>query len=147
MGLGSVAAASTDCNVACVANSAETCGGGSRLSVYYTGSGALPQAPTPSIVQSVAGYAFDGCYTEGYNVRALSSASTSSSAMDVELCESFCNGYTYFGVEYASECYCGMSLGNGTTLVANSDCDMVCAGNMAELCGAGNRLLIYSDSS
>jgi hypothetical protein len=73
--------------------------------------------------------------------------STTNCVADVELCEVYCAGYTYFGVEYMSECYCEMSLGNGTTLVVNLDCNMVCSGNMAKLFEGKNRFLIYSDGS
>jgi len=106
----------------------------------------MPQAATPQIVQTVGPYKFLSCYTEGTNVRALGSASTAGSTMTVQSCEAFCNGYTYFGVEYGQECYCGNSFGNGSVPAPNTDCNMVCAGNGGEYCGAGNRLLVYSDS-
>jgi hypothetical protein len=37
-------------------------------------------------------------------VRALSSATYADDSMTLEVCEAFCTGYIYFGVEYAREC-------------------------------------------
>jgi hypothetical protein len=52
----------------------------------------------------VAGYTFQGCYTEATNIRALSSASFYDyPAMTLEECAADCAGYTYFGVEYGGE--------------------------------------------
>lgn len=64
--------------------------------------------------------------------------------MTLAACQAYCSAYTYFGVEYARECYCGNSFGTGSTLVADSDCSMTCAGEAAEFCGAGNRLSVYA---
>ncbi|THG96906.1 hypothetical protein EW026_g5007 [Hermanssonia centrifuga] len=48
--------------------------------------------------------------------------------MTVESCVSFCNGggYIYAGLEYAQECYCGNTIGNGGAPATASDCDMAC---------------------
>jgi len=145
--LGSTLAAETDCNLPCAGDATETCGAGNRLSVYYTGEGSLPEAVQPVIVQSVSPYNYIGCFTEATNERALSSAATAGSTMTVEVCKTFCQDYTLFGVEYSQECYCGDSLNDGSVLVSDSQCNMVCAGNMGEYCGAGNRLLVYSNAT
>jgi hypothetical protein len=39
--------------------------------------------------------------------------------------------------------YCGNALATTSNATANSDCSMVCAGNVYEYCGAGNRLSTY----
>ena len=92
---------------------------------------------TASTVQSVGSYSYVGCAAEpfynGGSGRALTDSSESLSTMTVETCASFCSGSTYFGVEYSSECYCGNSLGNGTTIDSdNSNCVDTCSGNSAE---------------
>lgn len=43
--------------------------------------------------------------------------------------------------------YCGNSLNPGSVAAALSDCNMVCAGDQYEYCGAGNRLELYSATS
>jgi hypothetical protein len=63
--------------------------------------------------------------------------------MTVEKCISLCHGYTYVGVEYGRECYCGNSFESGTT-APDSDCSFTCPGNAFEFCGAGDRLTVYS---
>ena len=39
--------------------------------------------------------------------------------------------------------YCGNSFSQGSVAAPNSDCSMLCPGNVAEYCGAGNRLSVY----
>jgi hypothetical protein len=63
--------------------------------------------------------------------------------MTLDLCAASCSGYTYFGVEYGRECYCGNSFGAGSVAAAESDCSFTCPGNGQQLCGAGVRLSTY----
>jgi chitinase len=87
-----------------------------------------------------------GCYTEGYNVRALTPyATTDYALMSPEICAANCNiyPYAYIGVEYGGECYCGNQINNGSTIVDDSECNMPCDGYPGEYCGAGNRLDMY----
>ena len=39
--------------------------------------------------------------------------------------------------------YCGNSFSQGSVAAPNSDCSMLCPGNVNEYCGAGNRLSVY----
>ncbi|KAI4287646.1 MAG: hypothetical protein L6R35_003099 [Caloplaca aegaea] len=161
--------AETDCRMTCSGNSTQYCGGANRLTVYgksgssssssSTGSsiatGTASSAATtsstgnpggPTAVPTVAGFASQGCYTEGTNVRALGDAVTANGAMTVEKCAAFCSSYTYFGVEYSSECYCGNTIGTGAIPATDNGCTMVCGGNPSQLCGGGNRLNLYKQS-
>ncbi|KAF8860303.1 copper radical oxidase [Acephala macrosclerotiorum] len=100
--------------------------------------------PTLGIKPTVKAYSFVGCYTEGTGVRALSgTAFFDYIAMTLEECAFACNGYTYFGVEYAGECYCGNTLDVGSVPAPLSDCSMICPGNPYQYCGNGNRLELY----
>lgn len=77
-------------------------------------------------------------------MRALSAASYYNyTGMTLEQCMSDCTGYSYWGVEYGGECYCGNSLAASSTLATLSDCSFTCPGNAYEYCGAGNRLEMY----
>lgn len=89
-------------------------------------------------------YSFVGCWTEGTGARALA-AKTYASAdnMTLENCADFCAGYRYFGVEYASECYCGNTLHVTSTNASLDDCSMPCTGNPYQHCGGPDRLELY----
>jgi hypothetical protein len=53
----------------------------------------------------VGGYTYQGCYTEGTGIRALTpGAFFDYVAMTLEKCATSCAAYTYFGVEYGGEC-------------------------------------------
>ncbi|KAG9237883.1 WSC domain-containing protein [Amylocarpus encephaloides] len=148
-GTGSVIAPELDCSFPCVGDAAEICGAGNRLSVYST----APAPPAdPVHVATAPPYTRFGCYTEGNGTRALSGAQdvdyTPGTGMTVEKCATFCSAgsFAVMGVEYGGECYCGSEASfaiSGASLVADSQCDMLCAGSSAEFCGAGNRLDTY----
>ncbi|EPE31830.1 WSC containing protein [Glarea lozoyensis ATCC 20868] len=93
--------------------------------------------------RDLTGYDNLGCYTEATSGRALSGKSYSNDSMTLELCQSTCQGFSYFGVEYGRECYCGNNLNTGSVSTASSDCNFACPGNATETCGAGNRLNVY----
>jgi len=95
----------------------------------------------------IPGYTDEGCYTEATSERALSAYNYNSNRMTVELCAAACVGYTYFGVEYGTQCYCGDSLNAGSVPAPPGDCNFPCPGNATEFCGAGNRLNVYSDAA
>jgi hypothetical protein len=66
--------------------------------------------------------------------------------MTLEICASICSSpveYTYFGVEYGGECYCGNDFSVGSVSAPDTDCYFVCPGDNFEYCGAGNRLSAY----
>ncbi|KAK5193940.1 hypothetical protein LTR99_005830 [Exophiala xenobiotica] len=88
---------------------------------------------------------YQGCYMDGTGARSLSGASTkNSTGMSTATCAAYCQyqGYSVFGTEYSSECYCGNSISAATT--DQSDCAMVCSGNMTEYCGGSARLSVWS---
>lgn len=47
---------------------------------------------------------------------------------------------------FCSECHVGNTL-HGVSSASKSDCNEACAGNAQEVCGAGNRIQIYQDST
>ena len=128
-GAGAVSAPATDCSMTCADNGTEYCGAGSRLNMYQFGNGTIPGPTTttgpatlvptsttvsttspptatggPQIKQTVGNWAFQGCYTEATNSRALSTSAYASDSMTLESCAAFCTGSTMFGVEYGREC-------------------------------------------
>jgi hypothetical protein len=63
----------------------------------------------------------------------------------VATCIAACKGrWRFAGLEYGRECWCGNTLGAiGSVPVAVDQCNMPCADNATETCGAGLRLNIY----
>jgi hypothetical protein len=92
----------------------------------------------------VGNYDWYGCRTEATAMRALSAATFASDDMTLEACQAYCSAYTYFGVEYSRECYCGNSFNAGSVAAPASDCSMTCMGDSSQYCGAGNRLSVYA---
>ncbi|KEQ63603.1 WSC-domain-containing protein [Aureobasidium melanogenum CBS 110374] len=130
------------CSEACPGNSTENCGQSNRLQLYSNST--LVQASAPSNPEVVGNYYYSGCHNESTSGRALSATSYSDGKnMTLENCAAFCNGYQYFGIEYAAECYCGSYFGVGSTTVSDSSCAMTCTGNSLELCGGPGTLSVY----
>ena len=63
--------------------------------------------------------------------------------MTLDKCATFCEGYKYFGAEWSIQCFCGNEMLASAALVNDSNCDMLCGGNIEELCGAGDLLSVY----
>jgi hypothetical protein len=154
-----------DCNIPCIGDDSQVCGAGYRLSVYLvSGSSYSPSlssgsntggasgassgsSVSPSSAAStsagispatVTGFAYQDCYVDNIPQRVLADDSTNGSTMKTEKCAAYCSTYTWFGVEYSTECYCGASLDTGSNRTSEGDCGMTCAGNSAESCGGLN---------
>lgn len=100
----------------------------------------------------VGKYRFQGCFSEptaaaqGGGGRALPAYSfTNSTAMSAESCVGGCQakGYAYAGAEYGKECWCANALAPGSAVLPTSSCNMLCAGNKYEYCGAGSKLSVW----
>jgi hypothetical protein len=128
-------------------NSTEACGGPYRLTMFGNG----PNPPSPPVVNpGVNGWTSLGCYTDmnnGGRTLAVAMGVTGGAAnMSVLNCVTACHGYTFAGVEYGGECYCGNALmnGGGPTVDGNLQCSMTCNGNSSEFCGGPARLNMYT---
>jgi hypothetical protein len=171
---GSVAAPTSDCSMICDGSLYEFCGAGNRLDLYQLGgsspssTSSTATSTTSSIATSTAaktlssssssststaptgiptGWKYDGCYVDGTNGRILRNGPPDSQTNSVENCVNYCatNGYTIAGMEFSTQCFCDNAIYNGGVLATNqADCNMACAGNPAEICGAGNRLSVYN---
>jgi len=84
-----------------------------------------------------------GCFADNPSMRTFPFVpqGITPAQMTIEMCQAACSGdgYKYFGLEYAQECYCGQSL---PTVTANQ-CNFPCTGNSAEICGGPNSLSVY----
>jgi len=101
--------AESNCNDPCSGNTTQACGGTDIISVY--------QDPTFLTVDNstIADYKSMGCYSEGTNGRALiwQQNQLDPNSMTVEECLFACKngGYSFAGVEYATQCFCGVVIG------------------------------------
>ncbi|MCJ1336160.1 hypothetical protein MMC09_001436 [Bachmanniomyces sp. S44760] len=101
----------------------------------------------PVTVQTVGPYNYIGCYTELQNGRALSGPSNGN-VTSVEDCEAFCvsqGSFSYFSVEYSSQCYCGDSLDSDSQLAQTPGplCTYVCTYTPGEICGGSGVFNLY----
>jgi hypothetical protein len=135
---GSNLAPLTECNYACSGDPTQACGGSRRLSLYNNPNLTGPQQPG-----TVGNYGFVGCITDSQAQRTLPADLLRTDDLTLETCATFCAGYTYFGTEYSTECWCGNTLTAGATTVDASQCSMTCSGNGDQLCGNGDRLSVY----
>ncbi|KAH7418127.1 WSC domain-containing protein [Cadophora sp. MPI-SDFR-AT-0126] len=130
-----------DCDFSCTGDDTEICGGLDRVSIY--------QDPTFPVADytTISDYVKLGCYSEGSVGRSLAwrQDQVNATTMTVESCLTACKagGYSFSGLEFASECYCGVVLGNGTLPVDSSKCDMPCNGDSTETCGGRGTLDLY----
>ncbi|KKA28148.1 hypothetical protein TD95_000965 [Thielaviopsis punctulata] len=134
--------ADDQCNFPCNGNKSEICGGNQKLSVWVD--------PTFGNFSDVteADYKASGCWTDNSTEgRALSwrQDNLSTANMTTETCLDACKdgGFPYAGLEYGGECYCGVALGNFSTQVDDSQCNMACGGSQDEICGGPSLLSLY----
>lgn len=100
-------------------------------------------------VTTSLGYEYVGCGNDSVSDRTFSAASESSSSMTVESCVKYCKagGYTYAGLQYSSQCYCGDTLADDRAPQPGylGNCFMTCAGDSGEYCGGAAWLSMYKD--
>ena len=132
---GSVSAPESECSFECPGDSSQKCGAGNRLDVYTRPA----DDPVPT-----RQYTAKGCQSEPQNTRALTGKSFNDDAMTVEKCAAGCAGYSYFGLEYYHECYCGNAISAGSSGLTNGECKFPCAGDSAQTCGGDWALNLYA---
>ncbi|GAC95998.1 hypothetical protein PHSY_003576 [Pseudozyma hubeiensis SY62] len=142
------------CTYPCVGDSTQYCGASGYLNIFYdsttynaaTGTFAPGAYTGPQTAPSSGNYQFVDCVSDAQQNRSLSGAAyTSSTAMSVDSCVSFCSqrGFSLAGVEYAQECYCGNALGAAAQF-NQTGCSMTCKGNRNQYCGGPSRLNLYA---
>lgn len=142
------------CNYPCTGDINQVCGGngvgegagGTYISVFQNpdASTGQPQPGAPVVNPGVDGYKSIGCYTESTKGRALPNG-VATEKRTVKQCVDACKTtpYTYAGVEYGGECWCGNAFSSGAIPAPIGDCNMLCDDNQTEYCGAGSRLNVY----
>ena len=86
------------------------------------------------------------CVLDNANKHVLDEHYFSDEKMTIELCLSTCRekGYTYSGLQWQIECYCGNGPRENFKWAWFDKCDDKCAGNSDQICGGSNAMSIYS---
>lgn len=130
----SLAVSDSSCTEICAGSPNDICGGSFLLSVSkYTYTTAIP-----------TGWSFLGCYSDWFSrtfPTQLWAASNNSDTACLGACQKA--GYTYAGTENGDECWCG-SAAPGSTLEPITGCNMTCAADVTQVCGASWRLSTYA---
>jgi len=169
-------APASECNMLCGGDKYAYCGGPSRLNVYGNLNGTVTSVPPKSTTASTSvtsavngtattsttsagtsssaptlrpGYTYLGCANEGTGGRALAKDATASSTMTTNMCQDYCTGkgYPLSGVEYSTECYCGNTLENGSTIGGSTSCNMQCGGAPNLICGGPGALSVFNNTA
>ena len=131
----------------CAGDATEACGGSYLITVYYANKAA--SSPGSNVDPAkIAPFTYAGCYSDNSAAgRALQNQNADDPNLTVEKCVASCKsqGYTIAGMEYANQCFCDNLLRHAPTQLTDSKCNMGCAGNATEKCGAGNILSVYSN--
>lgn len=107
-----------------------------------TSTSAQPTSTGPIVVQKSGDHELDSCWHGPFDARALPNV-YSDPEMTVEKCLARASGYAYAGVEFGEECWYGNALSGGYSEPISA-CNMPCAGAPnAQLCGSGDRMLLY----
>jgi hypothetical protein len=130
-----------ECNSPCTGENNIVCGGPNRVQIFYRDPRFLP--PTISPIEN--GFEFFGCYTDNVQRRTLERRVPIDGGLTVAKCTAACKAanFTYAGVEFGEECYCGNTVRSPGTLTDLDSCDMQCSGDFKHLCGAADRVIIY----
>ena len=122
-----------ECSTPCAGNKNEKCGGGLRAEIYTNN---LYSSRKPATLDKP----YHGCFID-QGARILPDNLIGADDMTAEKCAAHCADYSYFGVEYGRECWCGNA--PPITLTAESECSFPCAGDDTQLCGAGGRINVW----
>ena len=89
------------------------------------------------------GWSYLGCAIDDVNARTLPPGGAGDS---IETCIKSCSGFTYAGIEYGGQCYCGNTVASNRMPIAGvlGNCNMPCNNNSTEICGGPNALSLYT---
>ncbi|XP_053131395.1 WSC domain-containing protein 1 [Hemicordylus capensis] len=104
------------------------------------------QAPGAKVLKHTAPNkgTYIGCFADDSRERILKGAVFYDlRKMTISHCQEACaeRAYTYAGLEYGAECYCGNRL--PLTMAKQEECNNECKGEKGTICGGVNRLSVY----
>merc|ERR1712225_118817 len=130
--------AANNCLLPCTGTPSQNCGGINAIGVYQ---GTASTAVT--IPPQAGGYTYLDSYIDSAQARLLP-VQQNLASNTVGNCNRACSngGYTYAGVEFGSQCFCGSTLSGSAT--GGQTPNMLCTGNSSQFCGGNNMLQVYS---
>ncbi|KZV92419.1 WSC-domain-containing protein, partial [Exidia glandulosa HHB12029] len=135
-------APASECNMPCTGDSSQKCGAGWRIQVFVSND-KLPASPVlPDGWSTAYGCAVDSGDRVLLHNKMFTLPKSNSPAACVQKCASV--GATHAGVEYGSECHCGVGYLWQPVSAPIEQCDMDCTGNSYYNCGSGYRISIYT---
>ena len=99
-----------------------------------------------TVVQQLPEFEYRGCYADQGDPRLLPIGANNTASMTVTTCASICSsqGYTFFGVEYSYQCWCGNTLNIRAVPADQSNCNYACcAENASVACGGDGFIGVY----
>ncbi|HEV7557475.1 MAG TPA: WSC domain-containing protein [Kofleriaceae bacterium] len=87
--------------------------------------------------------AYQGCFSDDAAHTSLPVYTSNEAGMTPSLCSSYCTaeGYSYAGVQYSTQCFCGEFLQGDYR--PDEECDTPCGGNPDIACGGSYRNSVY----
>ncbi|KAL2135249.1 hypothetical protein VTI74DRAFT_9234 [Chaetomium olivicolor] len=107
------------------------------------------EPPKPTTVSAVGPFQSPTCIQDFVEARVLVNGSVSDfseNGITIEKCIELAQGWQYAGVEYGGECFWGDEAINPQS-ANQGDCSQPCSGDGREICGNGNRMLLYKDTT
>ncbi|XP_063402233.1 uncharacterized protein LOC134686496 [Mytilus trossulus] len=97
-----------------------------------------------NIPQRLLGYKFIGCLVD--NRARMLDVKHVDRKMTLQKCAKLCSEYSFFGVQFSRQCFCGNSRGNKRVYRRRPrrECSFPCAGNKKQSCGGRWRNIVYS---
>ena len=122
-------------------------GTGTTTSKAGTTTSKVSTSTAPAGTGFPTGWSAQGCWVDGVSGRILNNQQPDNQALTLQSCVKTCAGlgYTIAGAEYGVQCFCDNAIYNGGVKATNqADCNVPCPGDNTEMCGAGNRMTLYS---
>lgn len=124
--------------------------GWQRYSYYYIGgSGRIIARDPVSIYKGLqekcpggVDLSYQGCYWEEPDVRMFEHKAMEGMATPAT-CRTACQNYTYFGLQFYGECFCGNSLSKGVEAYVG-ECYQPCNADKHFMCGGPNKNSVYT---
>lgn len=139
-GLDTPPQSTTGCNMGCAGDTSQACGGPGTITVYENPSLMPRTNPGNDCWRSI------GCYADSTSSRTLErrvSVPGGDANANIDTCTATCTdqGFSYAGLEYGAECWCGNALADSAS--SSMGCDMPCKGDTHSFCGGRDALNIY----
>ncbi|KAG8818964.1 hypothetical protein FRC18_012255 [Serendipita sp. 400] len=129
-----------ECNMPCLGDASEFCGGPNRILIYHKSTSPGPE-PTP---EGSWAPTEGSCWTDSVYDRILHRFIGGYEDLTPAKCQALCEneGFSLAGVEYSRECYCGNAL-MGDNHPSSGICNMACTGDSQQICGGADAINIY----